>query len=704
MTAHRLGVDIGGTFTDLVMMDDQTGALQLVKMSSTPHDPSVAFLQVLQRVLDKSAVPPADISYLVHGTTVATNTIIEGNGAKVALLTTDGFRDVLEIARQIRPMLYDLFCDKPAPLVPRNLCFGVRERLNYAGHVEKPLDEDAVRKIAGRLRDEGIEALAVCLLHSYKNSVHERQVESILGELLPGIPVSVSSELCPEMREYFRASTTVINAVLAPVISRYVERLESQLAELGVTAPLHLMTSAGGTISSELSRQQPVQLIESGPAAGVIAATFVSQQVGIDKLISFDMGGTTAKVGLVEDGQPKVAPHFEVGAAAVTDSRASGYPVRTPVVDLVEIGAGGGSIAWIDPGGALRVGPRSGGADPGPACYGKGNTQPTITDANLILGRLNPDYFIGGEQRLDRSLAERAVQTVADKLQMELVEAASGIIDIANANMLAAIRLISVQRGFDPREFVLVAFGGAGPLHANALARDIGIPTVLVPMSPGVTSALGLLVSDIRHDYVQSLITPICDVDWRDMNAVFAGLENKARDVLSSEGIAGKDQCLTRFLDIRYVGQSYELKVAAPLGPLSQNDVAELNQQFFEEHERAYGYATKEELTEVVNIRISAVGKIPRPQLRELDDGGVDGSSAIKEQRDVYFGEEQQSLPCNVVDRYPLQCGNLITGPAIVEEIDSTVVVHPGYHAEVDRYGNLLIREVGNRSGRHRKT
>ena len=686
-----MGVDIGGTFTDLVMMDDQSGALRVVKLSSTPHDPSVAFLEIVNRVLRESEEPPASVGYLVHGTTVATNTIIEGKGAKAALLTTDGFRDVLEIARQIRPRLYDLFCEKPRPLVPRQLCRGIPERLNFAGEVLEPLSEQAVRKAVAELADESVESIAVCLLHSYRNATHERRIEEILSELLPDVPVSLSSELCPEMREYFRASTTVINAILMPVVGRYLARIQSRLSEIGVEAGLHLMTSAGGTVSADVAASQPVQLIESGPAAGVIAATYIGRQVGIDNLISFDMGGTTAKVGLVENGVPKISPHFEVGAAAVADNKSAGYPVRTPVVDLVEIGAGGGSIAWVDPGGALRVGPRSGGADPGPACYGKGQTEPTITDANLVLGRLNPDYFIGGEESLDRGLAEKAVQTIADQLGMNLVEAANGIVQIANVKMLAAIRLISVQRGFDPREFVLVAFGGAGPLHAGALAAGMGMAKVLIPMSPGVTSALGLLVSDIRHDFVQTLIGATDNIDWTVLNRIFNDLQEKARGVIATEGVAETDQSFDHFIDMRYIGQSYELKVAVPQRTLEEADAAELNQRFYQEHERAYGYSTSDQPTEIVNARVSAIGAIARPQLRVFEEGGLDSSGALKDRRPVYFSEAQDTLPCEVYDRYQLKCGNRITGPAIVEEIDSTVLIHPGGHADVDRFGNLLI-------------
>ena len=432
---YRIGVDIGGTFTDLVILDEQTGEVQLVKLSSTPADPSVGFAQVVQRALREASVAPDLVNYLIHGTTVATNAIIEGKGARTALITTEGFRDVLEIARQIRPSLYDLFCDKPTPLVPRRLCLGVPERLDHLGQVLTPLDETAVRKSVQQLVDANVESIAVCLLHSYRNPVHERRVGQIIKEVADDVAVSLSSELCPEMREYFRTSTTVINALVVPVVAGYLERIQERLRQQRVTTPLHLMTSSGGMISAAEARRAPVQMIESGPAAGVTAAAQLGKNAGFENVISFDMGGTTAKAGLIEGGRPRVASHFEVGAAAVVEDRAAGYPVRTPVIDLVEIGAGGGSIAWVDPGGALRVGPESAGADPGPACYRKGQLQPTVTDANLMLGRLNPDYFIGGEMRLDVELARQAVARIAKPLKMDVAEAAQGIIEIANASI-----------------------------------------------------------------------------------------------------------------------------------------------------------------------------------------------------------------------------------------------------------------------------
>jgi N-methylhydantoinase A len=693
MNCYRLGVDIGGTFTDAVMMDEASGEFRLVKMSSTPRDPSMGFMDVIERILRESKVSTAHVTFNVHGTTVATNTIIEGKGAKAALIATEGFRDVFEIARQIRPKLYDIFCEKPKPLVARYLCFEVPERLNFAGQVLKPLDEQAVRSVVRQIKREQVESIVVCLLHSYVNPAHEVRIGEIIREEMPDVFVSLSSDLCPEMREYFRASTTAINAVVMPIITRYLEQLNHRLSGIGVKTGLHLMTSAGGIISSQVARREPVHLIESGPAAGVIAATHLGNLIGVGNVISFDMGGTTAKAGLVQDGVPKIAPHFEVGSAAVTESKSAGYPVRTPVMDLVEIGAGGGSIAWIDPGGALRVGPQSGGADPGPACYDKGQPNPCITDANLLLGRINPEYFLGGEHKLYPELARNAIEKLSRKLGLSLLDAANGIIEIANANMVGAIRLISVQRGLDPREFVLVSFGGAGPMHANALARELSIPKVLVPMSPGVTSALGLLVTDIKHDYVQACLQQMDSIDFQHLNKSFREMEERGRQVLASEGVRDSGMSFTHHLDMRYVGQSYELKIEISRRDLGPGDEEVLNAAFFKEHERAYGYAATSEPTEVVNLRLAAVGAIKRPQLRQLRPGGADSSEAIKGERAVYFAEVGEMMDCKVYDRYGLEWGNHIRGPAIVEEMDSTVVIHPGYCAEVDRYGNILIQE-----------
>ena len=694
MGSYRLGVDIGGTFTDAVAMDEDTGEISLVKMASTPQDPSAGFMQVVERALRERGVDAADIAYIVHGTTVVTNTVIEGKGARTGLIATEGFRDVFEIARQIRPKLYDIFCQKPPPLIPRYLCYGVPERLDYAGRVLEALDEEAVRTVARQLARQQVSSVVVCLLHSYANPAHEKRVGQIVRQEMPGVYISLSAELCPEMREYFRASTTAVNGVVLPIVNGYLEQLDRRLSDLGVGVGLHLMTSAGGIVSSPVARQQPVHLIESGPAAGIIAATAIGGLVGIDNLISFDMGGTTAKAGLVERGTPRIAADFEVGSAAMAGGKGSGYPVRSPVVDLVEIGAGGGSIAWIDAGGALRVGPQSAGADPGPACYGQGHTEPCITDANLLLGRINADYFIGGEQQLRPDLAAAAIERVAAKLGKSAIDTAHGIVAIANAHMVGALRLVSVQRGFDPRQFVLVAYGGAGPMHANALARELQIPRVLIPQSPGVTSALGLLVSDIKHDYVQSYIQAMETIDFLPVNEVFHKLEQEAGQVLAAEGIAAADRSFVRAFDMRYVGQSYELTIETPGRDLERGDVEILNRAFFQDHERTYGFADPTEPTEVTNLKLTAIGAIKRPAFAAQEPSTEDSSAALKGERAVFFGEAGGLTPCKVYDRYRLRCGNRFDGPAIVEEVDSTTVVHPGCSATVDRYVNIVLEEV----------
>ena len=506
----RLGVDIGGTFTDAIVLDEATGEFLIEKVPTTPSDLSVGFHDVTTRSLEAAGRVPEDIGSLVHGTTVATNCIIEGKTARCGLLTTEGFRDILEIARQIKPEPFNIFFEKPRPLVPRHRCLEASERLDAEGRVVRALDPESVRAAAETFRREGVEAVAVCFLHSYINPGHEQLAAEILGRELPGVPIVLSSEVCPAFREYLRASTTVVNAAIAPVVSTYLGRVEAKLRDLGLQGRLCVMQSNGGVCTFETARRMPVRIIESGPAAGVTVAAYIGSLTGRRNVISLDIGGTTAKAGLIQDGAPRVTHEFEVGAKAagrLLHAKATGYPIQCGVVDLVEVGAGGGSIGWVDSGGALRVGPRSAGAEPGPACYGQGGTLPTLTDANLILGRLNPDFFLGGKMRLCRDAAVRAVnEHVAGPLSLTVTEAAFGMVEIANAHMIEALRLVSVQRGFDPREFALVAFGGAGPLHANAIARELDIPEVIIPLSPGVSSALGLLLADIRHDFVRTYI------------------------------------------------------------------------------------------------------------------------------------------------------------------------------------------------------
>ena len=695
---YRLGVDIGGTFTDATLINEETGEIHVGKVPSTPQDPSHGFMEATHRILREADVSPDEVGYVVHGTTVATNSIIEGKVARTGFVTTDGFRDLLEIQRQIRPSLYDLQFEKPRPLTPRYLCFGVPERLDAQGNVLTPLDEGTVRDVAERLRQEDVESIAVCFLHAYINPSHEKRTGEILREALPDTIISLSSEVAPEFREYFRASTTVINASIRPVVGRYLQSIEARLRAEGLEAELLVMQSSGGVFTFAAASEKPVFMVESGPAAGVIAATYLGTTLGYPDVISFDMGGTTAKAGLIQNGTPRITKDYEVGAAAQTGvgaSRGAGYPIRTPVIDLVEIGAGGGSIAWVDSGGVLRVGPQSAGADPGPVCYGAGGTEPTITDANLVLGRLNPSFFLGGEIELEVETARRAIQEkCADPLNLDLVEAAHGIVEIANAAMVNALRLVSVQRGYDPRDFVLTAFGGAGPVHANRLAAEIDVPTTIIPMSPGTTSAMGLLVTDLKHDYSTTLIQHVDQLDTTAVEETYQELEAQGGASLEREEVRQEDISFLRQVDIRYVGQSYELTVPLPAEQLDASKIVSVLEQFHIEHDRAYGYSAPTEPVEFVNLRLTAIGRIAKPRLRELEGNNTDIAAAQKATRSVYFAESDGYVECPIYDRYRSGPGCVLTGPAIVEEADSTTVIHPGYRAQVDRFGNLILTRI----------
>ena len=692
--SSRLAIDIGGTFTDATLIDEETGAVSIAKVLSTPADPSLGFMAAAERILAESGVAAADVHFVVHATTVATNAIIEGTIARGGFVTTEGFRDLLEIQRQTRPTLYDTRFEKTAPLVPRDRAFGVRERLGPDGEVLTPLDEASVRDVAAALRDAAVESVAVCLLHSYVDAAHEQRVGTILAEELPGVPISLSSDVAPEFREYLRASTTVINAAIRPVVARYLENIERRLAEAGVTAELLVMQSSGGVFGANAAARKPVFMVESGPAAGVIASANLGSVIGAEDVISFDMGGTTAKVGLIQGGTPSVTKDYSVGAhasAGVGGQSLSGYPVRTPVIDLVEIGAGGGSIAWVDSGDMLRVGPRSAGADPGPVCYRRGGTEPTVTDANVVLGRLNPAYFLGGEISLDVEGARRAIaECCAEPLGLDLVEAANGIVEIANAAMVNALHLISVQRGYDPREFVLVGFGGAGPVHANAIQRDCEMPTLVIPRAPGIFSATGLLGTDLKRDSSLTLLRRLEEIDVGEVEGAFATLERAGSAELAHERLPRERIDFSRQVDMRYVGQSFELTIPLADGVFDAAQAEALRERFHAEHDRAYGFSAPAEPVEVVSLRLTTVGRIEKPPLRPLERAA--GDPLPKEQREVYFAETGGFVECPIHDRYSLGAGATLSGPAVVEELDSTVVVHPGYRVEVDELGNLVVR------------
>jgi N-methylhydantoinase A len=690
---YRLGVDIGGTFTDAILIDEETGQSRISKVSSTPSDPSDGFLEVTDRILALAGAAADTLRYVVHGTTVATNAIIQRRIARTALITTRGFSDVLEIGRQIRPSLYDIQFKKPVPLVPRQLTFGVPERLDWQGTVLEPLDEAAVREVAARLEEEAVEAVAVCLLHSYANAIHEERIGAILAELLPHVSISLSSRIAPEFREYDRASTIVINAGIQPIVQEYLSSIESRLRGRGVAGELLVMQSGGGVLSFETAGERPVFIVESGPAAGVIAASQLVRNLGLSEAISFDMGGTTAKVGLVRGGSPQISKEFHVGAVAQPGggaARGSGYPIRTPVIELAEIGAGGGSIAWVDSGGALRVGPMSAGAEPGPASYGRGGTEPTVTDANLVLGRLGADAFLGGELHLDVDAATRAIERAcATRLGTDVTAAAYGIVEIANAAMSSALRLMSVQRGLDPRTFALVGFGGAGPVHVNRLAAQMSIGRTIVPPSPGTFSALGLLMNDLRHDFSQTYKRRTSAVDGAAVRAIFERMEADGRAMLHREQVADADIRVEHHVEMQYVGQSYVLPIRLARGAMEPADIEAAVADFHRAHAAAYGFSVATEPTEFVNVRLAAIGRIPAWTPRRVAPDGPPVEP--RGFRDVYFEEAGGFTRSAVYDRARFDHVTSVAGPCIVEEMDSTTVVHPGYTATVDIWGNLIL-------------
>ncbi|ROS38843.1 hydantoinase/oxoprolinase family protein [Amycolatopsis thermoflava] len=674
----RIGVDTGGTFTDVCALDEQTGRLYVRKVSSTPDDPGRAIVTGVSQLLDEiGGRDLGDVGYFAHGTTVGTNALLTERGARTGLLTTAGFRDLLELGRGRRPSLYDLQADKPAALVPRDLRLEVNERVRHDGRVERPLDEEQVRALARELREQNVEAVAVCFLYSFVDPAHERTAERILAEELPGVHVSVSSAVLPEFREYERLSTVVVNAYLGPVVARYLAKLRTRLGELGLRATPHVTQSNGGIIPFETAERMPSRMVLSGPSTGVVGAAEIARAAGYPDIITFDVGGTSSDVSLVQDGVPKSSSGTEI----------DGRPVRAPMLDIHTVGAGGGSIAWIDAGGALKVGPGSAGADPGPACYGRG-TEPTVTDANVVLRVLNPEYLLDGQMKIDAEAARRAVSTVAGPLGMDVLDAAQGIVRVITANMARAIRVISVQRGYDPRDYVLVPFGGAGPLHAVRLARELGMRTVLVPETPGAQCAAGLLMTDIRADFLRTRISP---PDETTVAGVFAELEAEATAWLAAENVPAERRRVERFAEMRYAGQNHELPVPVPEGEVTADTVAQLTKRFAAEHERMYGYSSAEDEVQVVTFRLRAIGEVSRAELHRAPLGDADASAAIRATREVYLPESGGFTECPVYDRRLLEPGHRVDGPAVVEQMDTTTLLLPGDVAVVDELRNLVV-------------
>jgi N-methylhydantoinase A len=675
-------VDVGGTFTDLCIFDERSGDVDVFKTPSTPADQSVGIAAGLTALLAQAGVQPGQLGYLGHGSTVATNAMLEGKLARTGLITTDGFRDLLEIRRQKRPSLYDLFFDKPEPIVPRHLRLEVPERVSAEGEIVTPLDEEAARAAVKTLVETGVEAIAICFLYSFVNPGHERRVAEIAREIAPNLPIWASHEVLPEFREFERLSTTVTNASLGPVVDHYLENFATRVNELGVQGPPYIAQSNGGIMSVGTARQRPASMLLSGPSGGVMGAVYVAGLAEVRNIITFDMGGTSTDVALIEDGTPKVS----------TDHEIAGYPVRIPMIDVNTIGAGGGSIGWIDPGGALKVGPRSAGAVPGPACYMRGGTLPTVSDANVLTRRLNPERILGGQMEIDAEAARRAIEEhVAKPLGMDTVDAAMGILTIVDANMVLATRMVSVERGYDPRDFTLVAFGGAGPLHAISIAAELGVRRVLVPEAPGILCALGLLATDMRADYVRTALGLTSQTQASEMAEVWDELEARAQEWLAGEGIPPDKRLLQRIVDMRYLGQNYELPVSAPSGAWTDEAIAELERRFHVEHERTYGYAAPEEVTQVVNYRVTAYGLTPHIKLRQHDAGRGGPDAAIVGQRQVYWSRGSSAQATPIYDRVRLHPGHEIVGPAIVDQMDATTLIGPGQHARLDAYRNLHI-------------
>jgi N-methylhydantoinase A len=690
----RVASDVGGTFTDNLAYDEAEKRITLAKVPTTPENRALGTVRGLRRALALQDRGGADVAYVGHGMTTATNALLQRSGGRIAFVTNEGFRDLLLIGRQNRPSLYDIRKTRPEPLVRREDCHTVRGRLDPAGSEVTPLDEDGLRRIAETLRRDRIGAVAVCFLHAYANPAHERRAGAILGAALPGVPVCISTEILAEFREYERASTVALNAYLLPVMESYLASLTDLLADpgegLGLAAdvPVMVMEAAGGLMTVATARDKPVHTVLSGPAGGVVASAHVAGLSGCRDIIAMDMGGTSTDISVVLDGRPQVT----------REAALDGIPIRIPVIDINAIGAGGGSIAWIDDGGALRVGPRSAEAVPGPACYGRGGGEPTVTDANLVLGRLGGDTRLGGELTLDAEAARRAIATrIAEPLGLDLVAAASGILRVANATMARGIRVVSVERGHDPRRLTLVPFGGAGPMHGSPLARDLAIPRLLIPPAPGILCALGMLVANLRHDLVQTRLAAHRDLSPGEARALFEPMLAEARRLLDADRVTRERQRIETRLDMRYVGQSYELPI--PIAGFSQAEWAALVPAFHAEHARRFGHSDHDAPVEIVSFAVTATGLIDTPELPRPKQGGAEPpQDAQRGSRRAYFDAAQGRsggwAECPVWRREALFAGNRVAGPAIIEENSATTVLYPGDRAHVDAIGSLIV-EVG---------
>lgn len=692
MSQFRVGVDIGGTFTDIVFLGED-GRVHTKKVSSTVDDYAQAIVDGLVEVYAEQRLAGADIAELLHGTTVGSNAILEGKGARTGLITTAGFRDVLEIRTLRMPRLYDLHWEKPPPLIERYLRLTVTERIDAAGRVQTPLDPAEAERVVQRLLDEKVEAIAVCLINAYANPAHERAIAEIVRAKAPDLPFCISFDVLPEMKEYERTSTTVINTYVMPIVKRYLETLRRELDEGGTTAPLLLMQSNGGLMTSEAAIRLPANIVESGPAGGVIGAQALSRKLDMPDMITFDMGGTTAKASLIEGGEVTRSLEYQVGGGIMIGSRlmtGGGYSLKLPAIDLAEVGAGGGSIIAVDAGGSMQVGPQSAGARPGPVCYDLGGTAPTVTDANVVLGYINPDHLVGGALTLKPEMSRAVLaEEVAKPMGLDVAHAAYGAHQIAASNMIRAIKAVSSERGRDPRRYAMMAFGGNGPLFAAGMAKALRMTRIVVPPSPGVFSSFGLLYADVEHHYSRTVRQVLRDADPAAIDAAWRELEAQAREQLAADGFTPAQMRFRRSANMHYKGQIFELTTPAPDGAIDAAAVATLEESFGQEHERTYGHrAGPEEPVELVNAMLVGQGIPDRPRVPDTLRVAVETGDALPP-RQAYFGPEAGWIETPVLRRADL--AEPRTGPCIIEEYDATCLVPPDATASLDGYGNIVI-------------
>ena len=683
MTRYRVTVDTGGTFSDFVYFNESTGEVSISKAPSTPDDPSRAILQGIEVLLTRGIAADA-IAFFCHGTTVGTNALLEGKGVRTGLLVTEGFRGIYEVAEQCRPYgpaIFDVMYDKPEMLVPPSRTGEVKERVDFRGRVLRELDEQALRTTIRALKAQNIESIAVCLLFSFLHPQHEARVREIVAEEMPECSISLSSEIMPQIREYYRLSTTVINAYLQPILAHYLAQLDRRLTQSGITTrQKYVMQSNGGMATFKAAARRAVTTVLSGPAGGATAGAYACRMTGFQNIITFDMGGTSCDVALIKDGAPFVASRGKI----------EGRDLAVPMMDINTVSAGGGTLAKVDRFGVLEVGPQSAGAVPGPVCYGRGGEQPTITDCNLVLGYLSEDNFLGGRMRLDAGKARQIIeQRIAQPLDMTVPKAADGIIRIIDVKMEEAIKAISTMRGHDLRDFMLLAFGGAGPLHASRMARDLGMAGIIVPLYPGVYSAIGLLMSDVKHDYIQSKMTLLSELTVQDITDMFENLENQARAELRSDGFAEDGIRIERALDMRYVGQGYEITLPCVADALQTNGMAKLRTTFDTQHRSMFGHMAPEEPIEVVSYRVRGIGLVPPVELPKFKRAGTTLADARRHTRGVWF--DGAMIECPIYQREKLDVGLTVSGPAVLDQFDCTTILCPGQVAGVDEWKNLIV-------------